>query len=116
MKATIIDIQGIGPAAEESLAEHGYRTLRKLAGTTVEKLATVPGFSEARAGKVIAAAAELLHSDSGEKDVKGKQAKQAGKKKKGKKDKRGKKDKKGKKNKKGKKGKKGQEGQEGQEG
>ncbi len=110
MKPVIIDIQGIGPAAEESLAEHGYRTLRKLAGTTVEKLATVPGFSEARAGKVIAAAAELLRSESGEKGAKGKQA---GKEKKGKKDKRGKKDKKGKKGKKGKKDKKGKKGKKG---
>jgi len=115
MKPVIIDIQGIGPAAEESLAEHGYRTLRKLAGTTVEKLATVPGFSEARAGKVIAAAAELLQADNGEKDAKDKKAKHAGKEKKGKKDKRGKKNKKDKKGKKGKKGKKDKKGKKGKQ-
>ena len=90
MKPTIIDIPGIGPAAQGTLAEHGIRTLRKLAGTSVTKLATVPGFSEARAGKVIDAASDLLASTvsgiaSTAPDDTGKKDKQGGKGKKGKK-------------------------------
>jgi len=108
VKPTIIDIPGIGPAAQGTLAEHGIRTLRKLAGTSVTKLATVPGFSEARAGKVIDAASDLLASTvsgiaSTAPDDTGKKDKQGGK---GKKDKKGKKGKKGGKGKKGKKNKK----------
>jgi len=113
VKPTIIDIPGIGPAAQDTLAEHGIRTLRKLAGTSVTKLATVPGFSEARATKVIDAAADLLSStvpavagtapdDTGKKDKRGGKGKKD-KKKKGKKDKKGGKGKKDKKNKKDKK-------------
>ena len=109
MKPAITDIMGIGPAAEASLAEYGFSTLRKLASTSVEKLATVPGFSEARAEKVIAAASELLPAASGNKAKPGKDAKKDKTKrsgKKGKKDKKGKRGKKDKKDKKGKKGKK----------
>ena len=104
MKPAIIDIVGIGPAAASTLAEHGFKTLTSVARTTVEKLAEVPGFSEARAAKVITAASELV-------PVKTEQASTQGKKDKGsKKDKKVKKDKKkgnkGKKDKKNKKGKK----------
>lgn len=60
MKTAIIDVPGIGPASEKILVENGFRTLRELAGTTVEKLSSVPGFSEIRASKVIKAANELL--------------------------------------------------------
>lgn len=107
MKPAIIDIPGIGPAAEESLYEHGFKTLRKLAGASVEKVAGVPGFSEARAGKTIAAAAALLSSGTGDKDSKAKHGGKKKKHKKDKKDKKGKKGKRGKKDKKDKKGKKG---------
>ena len=112
MKAAITDIPGIGPVAAASLAEHGYQSLRKLAGTTIEKLTSVPGFSTARAGKVIAHAAELLPSESGKK------GKQASKDKHGRKDKKGKgkKDKRGKKGKKNKGGKKGKKGKKGEKG
>ena len=44
MPAAITDIPGIGPVAAASLAEHGYRTLRKLASTSVEKLARAEHF------------------------------------------------------------------------
>lgn len=60
MKPTIIDIPGIGPAAAEALAEHRIKTLAGLAHASVEKVSAVPGFSEARATKVIAAAKALL--------------------------------------------------------
>ena len=59
MKPTITDIPGIGPAAAETLAEHRIRSLAGLARASVEKIAAIPGFSEARATSVIAAAAEL---------------------------------------------------------
>ena len=60
MKPVITDISGIGPAAAESLAEHRIKTLDGLASSSVEKVAAIPGFSETRAARVIAAAAELL--------------------------------------------------------
>lgn len=104
MKPAIIDIVGIGPAAAATLAEHGFRTLASVARSTVGKLAEVPGFSEARAAKVIAAASELLPAKTApaSTSTKGKKDKGPKKDKKGKKGKDKKKDKKGKKNKKGK--------------
>jgi len=60
MKPTIIDIPGIGPVAVEALAEHRIRGLAGLARASVEKIAAIPGFTEARAASVIAAADELL--------------------------------------------------------
>ena len=115
MKPTITDIPGIGPAAAETLAEHRIRSLAGLARASVEKIAAIPGFSEARAASVIAAAAELTAasgttpavtdegtSEKSDKDKKGKKEKKKKNKGKGKKDK--KKDKKkGKGKKKGKK-------------
>ena len=99
MKPAIIDIVGIGPAAASTLAEYGYRTLASLARTSIDKLAEVPGFSEARAAKVIAAAGELLPAKAEPVSKQDKKDKGAKKDKKGNK---GKKDKKAKKNKKGK--------------
>jgi NAD-dependent DNA ligase len=98
MKPAIIDITGIGPAAAATLGEHGFSTLKALAKASVEQVSTVPGFSAARAQKVIAAAAELLASttaetaaaDTPEKDDKDKKKKKKDKKKKDKKRKKGK--------------------------
>jgi NAD-dependent DNA ligase len=97
MKPAIIDIPGIGPAAAKALAEHGIRTLANLSRASVKKIASVPGFSEARATQVIADAAELLTASGITPSAK---EKESGKKDKGKKDKKkkgkDKKDKKGK--------------------
>lgn len=60
MEAEIIDISGIGPAAAATLDEYGIKSLADLANASVEKITTVPGFSEARAVRVLAAATELL--------------------------------------------------------
>ena len=60
MKPDIIDIPGIGPTAVAVLAEHRIKSLAGLAKASVKKIATIPGFSEARATQAIAAAAELL--------------------------------------------------------
>jgi len=116
MKPAITDISGIGPAAAAALHEHGIKTLASLARAPVDKISAVPGFSEARATRVIAAASELLAAtatkqpddaeanaaaeaaEAGSKGKEDKKDKPKGKGKKGKKDK-GKKDKKGKKGK-----------------
>jgi len=102
MKPAITDITGIGPAAAAALGEQGFDSLKALARASVEQVSAVPGFSAARAQKVIAAAAELLATipaeptvtDEPEKDRKDKKKKD--KKKKDKKPKKGKKGKKGK--------------------
>jgi hypothetical protein len=60
MKPAITDIPGIGPVAADALAEYRITTVHRLSRSSVEKVTAVPGFSEARAAKVIAAAAELL--------------------------------------------------------
>jgi NAD-dependent DNA ligase len=92
MKPAIIDIPGIGPAAAEALAEHRIRTLAALARASVEKISSIPGFSEARAAKIIAAAAELTAASgttpaATDEGTSAKREKAAGKGKKDKKDK-----------------------------
>ena len=102
MKPAIIDIPGIGPAAVAALAEYRIKSLASLARASVEKISAIPGFSEARATQVIAAAAELLAAsgtsqpakDKGEKSGKKDKAGGKGKKDKKKKGKGKKKDKK----------------------
>jgi predicted RecB family nuclease len=110
MNPTITDVPGIGPTTAEALAEHRIKTVRALANASLEKIAAVPGFSEARAAKVKAAAAALLANRAAgaplpeeappeETPEKTKQKADKKDKKKEKKDKKGKKPKKGKKNK-----------------
>jgi Holliday junction resolvasome RuvABC DNA-binding subunit len=99
MKPAITDISGIGPAAAAALSEQGFDSLKALATASVEQVSAVPGFSAARAQKVIAAAAELLATPPAEPTATDEPEK--GRKDKKKKDKK-KKDKKGKKGKKGK--------------
>lgn len=60
MTQTIIDIRGIGPALQISLAKHGFVTVDDLAKTTVERLIVTPGISEIKATQVIADARNLL--------------------------------------------------------
>ena len=60
MKPVITNIPGIGTVAADALAEHRITTLAQLARASVKQVAAVPGFSEARAARVIAAAGELL--------------------------------------------------------
>jgi hypothetical protein len=90
MKPAITDITGIGPAAAAALGEQGFSSLRALARASVEQVSAVPGFSTARAQKVIAAAAELLgaatagtaaagNPETGGKDKKKKDKKKGGK-------------------------------------
>jgi len=88
MKPAILDIQGIGPAAARALAEHNLKTLKALAGASIDEIAAVPGFSVARATNVAAAATGLLAAsgmsmpadDNAKKPArKGKKGKKAGK-------------------------------------
>jgi len=101
MSSSITDISGIGPAAANALAEHGIHNLKALAKAGVEQVSSVPGFSDVRSRKVIAAAAELLGSSTPEEPAEKSTGKDAKGKKHGKDKKKNKKDKK----KKGKKGK-----------
>ena len=100
MKPAITDITGIGPAAANALSEHGFSSLRALARASVAQVSAVPGFSTARAEKVIAAAAELQATPEAETAAAASDKPKKDRKEKKKKDKK-KKDKKGK----GKKGK-----------
>jgi Holliday junction resolvasome RuvABC DNA-binding subunit len=102
MKPAIIDIPGIGPAAAAALAEHSIKTLTDLAKASVETISAVPGFSEARATRVIDAARDLLPAPAEtipEKDTGSGKEKKGGKGKKGKGKGKGKGKKKDKKNK-----------------
>ena len=62
MAAQLIKITGIGPAAAQTLMDHGFKTVESIADTTIEKLSAVPGFSVIRAQKTIDAAKQLLAS------------------------------------------------------
>ena len=62
MAAQLIKITGIGPAAAQTLMDHGFKTVKSIADTTIEKLSAVPGFSVIRAQKTIDAAKQLLAS------------------------------------------------------
>ena len=68
MKTAIIDILGIGSKSEKILIENGFKTLKGIASSTVEKLARVPGFGVVRAGSVIKAANELLSASLSDAD------------------------------------------------
>jgi transcription termination factor NusA len=99
------DISGVGPATARLLAESGFASVEAIATATPQELARVPGFGEARAAAVIAAAG-TSHPvgdapGSGTKPRKSKKGAGKGKKKEKKGKKRKKKD--GKKGKKGKK-------------
>ena len=99
MKRAITDIPGIGPAAAAALEEHHIGSLAKLASASVETVSAVPGFSEARAMRVITAASELLAASGipqTDKDKVGKSGEKEKPEGKGKKDKKKKDKKKGK--------------------
>ena len=53
-------IPGIGPATARTLADAGYSTVKAVAKTSENKLSKVPGFGNARAAAVIAAAQGTL--------------------------------------------------------
>ena len=56
MATTLIEVNGIGPATAKTLAEHGIESAEDLAGAKLGTIMAVPGFSEIRATRTIAAA------------------------------------------------------------
>jgi endonuclease III len=54
------DVTGIGVKTAEVLAEHRIKTPAALAKASIERITSIPGFSEARAATVIEAAKALL--------------------------------------------------------
>ena len=60
MSATLTDIKGLGPSSVQDLSAHGIKSVEDLASVSISDLCAVPGFGEARAARVKAAAAELL--------------------------------------------------------
>ena len=62
MASEITNIAGIGSTTAAVLSQHKFSTVASIANTTVEQLSAVPGFSDARAGKTIDAARQLLDS------------------------------------------------------
>lgn len=67
MSITISGIRGIGPATVDVLAEYGFKSIKDLAGASVESLSATPGFSEKRSAQVISDAKSLLATvDQGE--------------------------------------------------
>jgi len=113
-RRALTEVKGIGPSTAGALSEHGISSAEDLAQATVEAIAAVPGFSQARAVSMKKAAEELLagvavaapskrSTPVGEIQV---ASAKGGEKEKPKKPKKDKKDKKGKKDKKKKKGKK----------
>jgi len=103
MAIALTEVTGIGESTVKLLVEHGYENAEDLAEATLAGLTVVPGFSEVRAGRVIAAAQQLVAAAKPKAKPKAKAAPKA--KSKQKKEKKQKKDKKGDK-KKGKKDKK----------
>lgn len=55
-------IRGIGPQTAKNLVEHGFADIAAIARAAVADLASVPGFSVARAEKTIEAAKDLMAS------------------------------------------------------
>ncbi len=60
MKTQLTDVRGIGPSTARALEAVGIRDVAALAGASPGQVATAPGFGEARAADVIAAARALL--------------------------------------------------------
>jgi NAD-dependent DNA ligase len=99
-KQQITNIPGIGAATARVLVDAGFPSVEAIAKASEDKLAVVPGFGPSRAAVVIAAARDLVASESSQRAGGAEPSPKSGK---GKKDKNDKKDKKGKKDKKDKK-------------
>lgn len=77
-------ISGVGPATARVLAESGFTSVEAVAKATIQEMARVPGFGEARA-KVVISAAGLLQSAADAPETKSSSKKDETKKKKKKK-------------------------------
>lgn len=62
MRPILSDIKGLGPSSVKALASKGIKTVEDLAQADIVQIRAVPGFGEARAASVKAAAAQLVRS------------------------------------------------------
>lgn len=62
MATPITDITGIGPSNSVTLAEHGFKTVAKLAATSIDSLCKVPGFGPIKAKAAIAEAKRVTRT------------------------------------------------------
>jgi len=62
MKTQLTDVRGVGPSTARNLEALGIRTVAALAESSAREVATVRGFGEARAAKVIATAGAMLNA------------------------------------------------------
>ncbi|MDF1581467.1 MAG: helix-hairpin-helix domain-containing protein [Desulfuromonadales bacterium] len=60
MSTSLLEVSGIGPAAESLLTEHGIKSAEDLAAASLATIMAVPKFSEIRANRVIAAAKAVV--------------------------------------------------------
>lgn len=60
--ASLLDLPGVGEKLAESLRNHGFETVEKIAGATPEALMEVPMIGQKTAQKLIPAAKELIRS------------------------------------------------------
>lgn len=60
MATSILEVKGIGPATAKVLAENGINSAELLATAKLGTIMAIPGFSEARAEKTIAAAKDAV--------------------------------------------------------
>jgi N utilization substance protein A len=65
--ASLLDLPGVGEKLAESLRNHGFETVEKIAGATPEALMEVPMIGQKTAQKLIPAAKELIRSLQGSK-------------------------------------------------
>jgi len=61
--SAVTEIKGIGPVLAAACAKKGFTTVQKIAATTPEAFATVPGISEARGRAMINLANLLLKAN-----------------------------------------------------
>lgn len=66
MTISIESVNGIGPGAAKTLADHRIANAEQLAATSVSELTAIPGFGVVRARQVIAAAQEALSASTTE--------------------------------------------------
>ena len=72
VKATLADVEGVGPKMAEVLQKSGFTTVEQIAALDVEHLSTVQGIGEKTAAKIIEGAKKYLEEHAaanGQEDV-----------------------------------------------
>lgn len=65
MATSLIEVKGIGPSTVDTLMAYGIKSVQDLAEAKLGTIVAIPGFSEIRATKVIAAAKDALEPTFG---------------------------------------------------